>query len=382
MTPDPASGALVLDARLRSSVAGVRALGRAGVEVVALGERRDAAGRWSRYAHARELAPGAAQDPGAYAAAVVAAAARRGPLVAYPGSEDGVDAVLAASQATPSVIAPWPVESLARLRVKPSLARVAAAVGVPTPQTVVESRVSELRRAPPEVPCAVKPVVQNGAVRSTLIARTAAELEGVLERFGDDALVLVQPVVPGRLVSLGVVLGRDGELLAAFQQVARRTWPAAAGSIALGVSVPADPALVEAATAVLREAGYWGLADVEFLADEEQFTLIDVNTRYFGCLGLALACGVNLPAAWRSAVLGFPAPVQPAAYPTGVTYRWLEADAMAALRGRPGVLLRAPRRPVVGAMWAADDPVPSLLMAAGAVPHRVRTRRQARQAAR
>jgi hypothetical protein len=39
-----------------------------------------------------------------------------------------------------------------------------------------------------------------------------------------------------------------------------------------------------------------------------------------------------------------------------VTFRWLEADLSAALRGAPGRLASRPRRPCVGPSWAADDP--------------------------
>ena len=49
--------ALVTDVHFRSAVAGVRGLGRAGLEVIALGPGRAAAGRWYRYASRRGVAP-------------------------------------------------------------------------------------------------------------------------------------------------------------------------------------------------------------------------------------------------------------------------------------------------------------------------------------
>jgi len=366
------AGALVVDVHLRSSVAGLRGLGRAGVPAVALGVRRSAAGRWSRYAAARALAPDPALDLHGYATAIAELVERDGPLVAYPGSEEGVDGVVAASELSSSVVAPFPVESLTNLRHKPTLARLGAAIGVETPTTVLEVPASALRSNPPSFPCVIKPVVQDGPVRSTTIVTSLAELKAVLARLRDESPVLVQPVVPGELVSLGIVLDRDGAVVAAFQQVAKRTWPAAAGSTAMGLSVPLDPELLERAAEVLRGAGYWGLADMEFLMERERFTLIDVNTRYYGNLALAECCGVNLPAAWRAAALGRPAPSRLPSYRAGVTYRWLEADLMSALRGHPGRLMQLAPRSRVGAMWAADDPLPGALMAVSMVTDRIR----------
>jgi predicted ATP-grasp superfamily ATP-dependent carboligase len=282
--------------------------------------------------------------------------------------------VLAAARRSALVVPPFPVESLETLRRKPALAKLAADIGVSMPATVAEAPVSELLRATPALPCAIKPVAQDGPVRSTTIVRSPAQIEELGRRLGPASRVLVQPLVPGALSSLGIVMDRDGQVTAAFQQVARRTWPAAAGSSAMGVGVPLDGEVVERAASVLRAAGFYGLAEVEFLLDGDEITLIDVNPRFYGCLALALASGVNLAAAWRAAVLGLPPPAQPAPYRAGVSYRWLEADVISALRGSAAPLFEPVPRPRVGAMWAADDPVASVLMAGAVVTDRFRAR--------
>lgn len=71
---------------------------------------------------------------------------------------------------------------------------------------------------------------------------------------------------------------------------------------------------------------------------------------------------MNLPAVWHAVATGEPAPA-PAPYRVGVTYRWLEADLIAALRGEPRRLFGRAPRPRAGAMWAGDDPVASALLA-------------------
>ena len=99
--------------------------------------------------------------------------------------------------------------------------------------------------------------------------------------------------------------------------------------------------------------------------------LIDVNTRFYGSLALALAAGVNLPAAWHAVALE-----QPAEHPSptvGASYRWVEADLMAATRGMRGRLSTAARAraPV---RCGRDDLIASAVFAAGAVGGGIRRR--------
>jgi hypothetical protein len=58
--------ALVTDAHLRSVVAGMRALGRAGIDVLAVAPSRWAAGLWSRYAMSRFVRPDVCEHPDAF----------------------------------------------------------------------------------------------------------------------------------------------------------------------------------------------------------------------------------------------------------------------------------------------------------------------------
>jgi predicted ATP-grasp superfamily ATP-dependent carboligase len=162
-----------------------------------------------------------------------------------------------------------------------------------------------------------------------------------------------------------VVVGRDGALVRRFQQVATRTWPDA-GPSSLATSVEPDEELAERARSLLVAAGYWGMAQLQFIVTGDGPRLIDVNTRYYGSMTLALAAGVNLPAAWHAVATERPAGV-PGPYRVGVNYRWLEADIAATLHGRRGRLFSRPPKPRVGPMWARDDPVPTAMSAVLAV---------------
>jgi hypothetical protein len=86
---------------------------------------------------------------------------------------------------------------------------------------------------------------------------------------------------------------------------------------------------------------------------------------------------VNLPAAWHAVVAGAAAGA-PAAYPAGRRYRDLEGDLYAARRGHARALLRPRPRAHAGAMWAADDPLASVLLALNAATGPLRRRRRER----
>jgi predicted ATP-grasp superfamily ATP-dependent carboligase len=352
--------ALVADAQLPNAVSGIRALGRAGVRVVALGVSRSAAGRWSR--HAAERLHGG----------LAAAVRGRAPVVVYPGQETTIDELLGLPRAGGPVL-PWDPSSLPPLREKRRLPELAAAHGLAAPRTIFAGAAAELHEAGVALPAVVKPAGPVGALRTAEAVHSPAELERLAERLPGDEPLLVQEPVRGRLESLALVLDRGGRVVARFQEEARRTWPREAGSFAATVSVAPDEELVERARSLLVACGYWGLAQLDLVRTDDAIVVLDVNPRFYACMPLALACGVNLPAAWHAIACG-ERPPRAAPYPEGRRYRWLEGDVYAARHGDAKALLRPGPRAQAGAMWAADDPLASALLAASALTLPLRRR--------
>lgn len=368
--------ALVTDTHIRWAVAGLRGLGRAGVSTGALAPSRIGAGLWSRYAAVREVAPDSVARPAEFAAAVGRLAERYGSVVVYPGHEEAIDALFTA-QLPSAVVLPYPNARVTQaFRDKRALADLAETAGLAAPHTLIEATAGELAVRDVPVPCVIKSARPGGALGLTQIVDDATQLAAVLERLPDDERLLVQERADGPLIGLALVVDRDGRQAARFQQVAERTWPPRAGGSTVARSTRPDEDLAERATAMLSGAGYWGLAQLQFLRTDRGPALIDVNTRYYGSMPLALDAGVNLPAIWHAVATG--APTKPApVYRIGMRYRWLEGELIAALRGSPGVLLDRGSRPRAGAMWASDDPVPSALLALESGAKRVRERRGA-----
>lgn len=353
--------ALVPDAHLNAAVAGIRGLGGAGLRVMAVGPSWAAAGLWSKHTAARAVAPSVVDDPRGYSSRLARLAEDTGPLVVYPSREETIDAMLVGNW--DGVILPFPARVLDRVRDKARLVQTAEPAGIATPESLFLGPARDLRTQRFPGPVVVKPARPVSKWKTARLVRDAAQLENLLEPVPDDELLLVQERVRGPLVSVELVLDREGTLAARLQHATRRTWPAAAGSIALTTSVEPDEELVRRTAAMLAQIGYWGLAQVDYIHTPGGYVLLDVNPRFYRCLPLALACGTNLPALWHAVTVGRTVG-PPQRYRVGVTYRWLEADVAAAARGAPRRLLGRTPRPHTGASWAAGDPVPGLLLTA------------------
>lgn len=381
--------AIVLDAHLRTGVAGVRALGRSGLRLGVAGSGRLAAGLRSRYAAAAARLPPSDGVQADFARGFAALRAEWGPAPVYAASDATLLALLAIERESDGALTlPYASpESVLLLHDKRRLPELARAAGLASVPSSFEGRIREIDPEKVPFPCVVKaasaPPEESDAAsldRSHL-AGSPAELRAELDGADPDLPVVVQPQLAGPLMAVSVVLDRDGRVVARFQQRALRTWPRQAGSSSVAVGVEAQDDLVERSARVLREAGFWGLAELQFIDTSEGPRLIDVNPRFYGSMPLAVASGANLPAAWHAVVVG-DAPPSPGPYRVGVVFRWLEADVVAVLRGSHRCLGAGVHGPRVGAMWSTDDPLPGVLLAldaAGTRGSRVLRRRVTRR---
>ena len=331
------------------------------------------AGRFSRHALRRAVGPDPVTAPEDYAARVDALAEEQGPLVVYSGQEASLDALLAASEERPErLILPYATPSaLERVRDKRLLAEYCTWVGLKYPKTLFSGTASELLAGEVAPPFMLKPAQAGGSLTRVLPIATTGELHRQLTSIPLDEPLLVQERLSGPLTAVALVLDETGSVLARFQQVARRTWPPGAGPSSFAVSVPPDEDLISRSARLLAEVGYSGLAQLQFVGPRGAQALIDVNTRFYGSLPLALSAGVNLPAVWHASVTGLPIPPL-APYRVGVSYRALRADIAAALHGMPRLLFERGRKPRVGSMWARDDPLASVVLAASVAGRRLR----------
>jgi predicted ATP-grasp superfamily ATP-dependent carboligase len=376
--------AIVTEAELPSAVAGLRGLGRAAIPVVAVARGRLAAGRWSRHAAESATSPDPLDDPSGFARRVAKLSRAHGRAAVYPSSEAAIEAMLAGwDELEGAAVLPYPgPEPLRTIRDKRELSKLAAAVGLGAPKTLASGTAEELASLRLPAPCVVKPAWPSGTPRGAVAIDGDGDLERAVAagRLPREASLLAQERVDGQLMSVELVVSRDGDMVARFQARAERTSPSRAGLISLARSVPPDDELAERLAAMLAQAGYWGLAQVDVIDASAGPTLIDVNPRFYSCLPLSLACGLNLPAIWHAATVDDTRASARPNYETGVVYRWLEGEMVEALRGDWRRLATRSTGRRVGAMWTHEDARASALLAAGAVGSRAHSRIRRRRA--
>jgi predicted ATP-grasp superfamily ATP-dependent carboligase len=216
----------------------------------------------------------------------------------------------------------------------------------------------------------VKSPVPTSAFVGTRLSRSKDEFKAIMAGLPAEQPVIVQRLVDGPKTSVCFVLDRDQRIAGVAQHETTRSWPEGAGSSSLARSVPVDRRLADRLRGILAAAGFWGLAEIELIATTNGLVPIDFNPRFYGTLPLTLASGVNLPAVWHAVATGSPVP-STGGYRPGVTFRWLEADLADLAAGHRAPIVVGGRGPRAGAMWAADDPVGSALLAWDAVWMRV-----------
>jgi len=210
----------------------------------------------------------------------------------------------------------------------------------------------------------------DGTVSAYSAARyvsTSQEAEEALEALpGGEGLV--QPYLPGQLTSIAGV-SWEGELICALHQLSIRIWPVRMGVSSYAVTIPPDAELEQGVGRLLREIGWSGLFQTQFIRNPDgEHYLIDLNPRVYGSLALAVAAGLNLPGIWVDLLLGRRPYIND--YRIGVRFRQEEKDIRALARmlvdgDRLGALQGfVPRRGTTHAIFSLRDPLP-LLTSAG-----------------
>ncbi len=334
--PNPLRPALVLDGRLRQSLATVRILGRAGIEVFVADTDRRTPAFASRWCSGRAVLPDFGDDPDAFVDGVIALCEALGSPVIITSHDGAIDA-LRSRRAEVEQVGSLALASEDALSVavdKRATLAVGERLGLQVPKGRTVTEISSGPNAIDEVglPLVIKPVVswvqsrQGGWRGSPVVAVTRAAAMSQLEQLLDaGAVALVQPWLSGARDAVGLFLA-DGALWAKFAVRSHRMSPMIGGSSVVRetIAMPADVA--EMAEALVRELSLEGYAEVEFRRDRDgRPLLMEVNPRLNAGVEVALRAGVDVPSLLYRRAAG--QPLQAALnYRAGQRMRWLEGD--------------------------------------------------------
>ena len=327
--------ALILDALQRSALSVTRSLGEHGIPVITADEPPSALAGSSRYSEKYFSYPSPQTQPEEFISALAEIIQQQKIDIIFPMTELTSGLVIQHKNRLHDVAIPFAKkETVDLIADKSSLMQMADTMGIPFPQTWYVKKASELPVNIDDLsyPIVLKPakswIVENGRWIHTTVrfADTPQTAKTILQSYVEfqNHPFMIQACVPGN--GQGVfALYDQGKALAFFAHRRIREKPPRGGVSVLSESITPAPALLADAKALLDKANWHGIAMVEFRVDGDKHYLMEINTRFWGSLQLAIDAGVDFPYMLYLLSSG----QQPAAikkYRTGKRLRWLLGD--------------------------------------------------------
>ena len=274
---------------------------------------------------------------------------------------------------------------IAKTQHKRELIEIAAASGIPVPETYFPTDPSEVTGIARRIsyPVIIKPVYSPDWKRAAITAvfgqvkaMKVFEPQQLISLCGTllslNSVFMVQEIVPGSDEDLVTFLGyvsHDGKVLAGCMRKKLRQFPPGFGYCCLTELVD-DQEVFDLSVKLFRALDYRGIGCAEFKRDQRDGTprLIEINTRAVRTSMLAIAAGVDFPwIAYQDCVKpGAVVPVLQGKVPV----RWVHlrdeiwAASRLILKGELSFMAWAKGflgKPVVVAEWSWDDMWPGLL---------------------
>jgi predicted ATP-grasp superfamily ATP-dependent carboligase len=216
-----------------------------------------------------------------------------------------------------------PVADYEQMRVaacKDETITLAKKLGIPTPNTI-RLEENDINRAKTlRYPLVVKGITDSGRVYYVASPKELTEKSSLLFKV-EGKSPLIQEYIRGEGFGF-FALFNHGEPRAMFMHRRIREYPITGGPSTVAESVY-EPKLREYGLKILDTLNWHGVAMVEFKRDaqDNEFKLMEINTKFWGSLDLAIASGVDFPyLLYRMAVEGDIKPVF--SYKVGVRFMW------------------------------------------------------------
>jgi len=307
--------ALVFNCHI-TGLAVARSLGRHGVTVIGLDKDDKGYGLYSRYTSIGGRCPYPLDDERGFIDLLLEIGrALDQKAVLFPCLDEWVFAVARhASELSEYFILPFSdIVTVERILDKNLLYRKCEERGIPIPRTFyVGEQGPEEIASKISFPCIVKPALQreftNEFGEKVLRAETREDFLELCRRAGHHPLLAQEIVGAGvdSFYSLCSYIGRDGEAKGVFVGRKLEQYPPDFGTACLVDSGYIEE-IVERGIDILKQFGYHGISEVEFIYDDRSgdYKLLDINTRVWKWIGLPIRAGIDLPwLAYADAVHG------------------------------------------------------------------------------
>ncbi|MGA9574068.1 MAG: ATP-grasp domain-containing protein [Lysobacterales bacterium] len=315
----------------RKSLAALRALTKSGAKASVASDVSNSSPLRSRYCHSRVRCPDPLADWTAFSAWIREQVLAGQYDVVLPLSDYPTMALVEQRDLLQAKMAvPVPSgKSCGIAHDKLKLIRLAAGLGIDVPETWCPESRDEVKQIGRQVsfPCVLKLRKGAGGIGLSFPQSAAGLLDTYdqLDIRSDSVFTsdrpLIQEYIPG-LVHDACLLFRYGEARAALSQKRLAMYPQT-GGVGIHNETTSEPELIEKARLLLSSLDWHGPAMVEFKHDRRdgKFKLMEINSRYWGTLDLAIQAGVNFP--WLACRMALDGDIDPVfTYRVGLKYRW------------------------------------------------------------
>jgi predicted ATP-grasp superfamily ATP-dependent carboligase len=305
-TPSEPRRILILDANQRSALAAVRSLGKLNLVYIYTADSSALAlAGTSRYCREYHCHPSPHADYAAFSNWLIEFVGKHSIDFLLPMTEISSRSALALRAQLGTCILPFAdLETVLALSDKWRLIELARRVDVPHPVSTLVANAAQLPALAAErFPLVIKPclsrIFHGGQWLDTSvhIARSATELASLLREktYLREHPFILQEFIPGHGAGI-FALYNHGTPVAFFAHRRLREKPPSGGVSVLSESVPLDHRLLGLAKALLDQVQWHGVAMIEFRigADGTPY-LMEINTRFWGSLQLAIDAGVDFP---------------------------------------------------------------------------------------
>ena len=296
---------LILDANTRSALAVTRSLGKQGIRILTADESPTSLAGSSRYSRHYLQYPSARYEEDKFISAIKALCIEHQIDTLMPVTELTSGILLKHRKFLKPAKLPFAdIEIVNTLADKCKLTTLAQSLDIPTPPTleIKAGTIPHEEFSRQNFPLVLKPglswlATDKGWIHTTVrIPYSAGEAIQLIEE--DPAFYhhnyQLQAYVSGHGEGIFAIYNH-GEPVAFFAHRRLREKPADGGVSVLCESVELKPILLGFARKLLDHVNWHGVAMVEFRVDGENIYLMEVNTRFWGSLQLAVDSGVDFP---------------------------------------------------------------------------------------
>jgi D-aspartate ligase len=253
--------------------------------------------------------------------------------------------------------------------------RLAAQLGISSPQTWNVGCDADLTQFYSKLPLAIKPAVKEHFFYSTGAKAWRADTPERLHHFFraaasqiDVSEIMIQEIIPGGgdCQYSYCSFFRNGVSHSSLAARRMRQHPREFGRAATYVETIQSSEIEELSERFLRAINFYGIVEIEYKKDprDGQFKILDVNPRAWGFHALGRAAGVDFPYLLFADQVGYP--IEPSRGRAHVGWLRFVTDTPAATAGMLqghlslGDYLRSLGRTRVESVFYMNDPLPSL----------------------